>query len=226
MKVALCLSGQPRFIDKGYPSIFQNFIKPYDCDVFVHVWSNGFPSESIQTIKDLYKPVSMQVDDCHVPICNYSTLYYAYGPSRIYDMCSQYDSICRVNMLRNIYEIDTNTHYDCVVRCRFDLNFQKRIYLENYSMDKLHTRLQNVCKYEGLQSDFAFSSKEIMNTYATCFENILPIYDKLHKENPLQVPPAIMLASEIILGQTIRYIHRVPVEEHVDPEMVFDIIRG
>ena len=226
MKVALCLSGQPRFVEKGFPSIYRNFIEPYDCDVFIHTWSDGFPQENVQLLQELYKPVSMKVEPCHSPIYDYNQLHYAYGPRRIYDMCSQYDSIFRANLLRKQYEDETHVHYDCVIRCRMDLEFTDRIYLENYALDKLHTRLQNVCRYNGLQSDFAFSNKEIMNAYATCIYNILPIYGKLHSENPLQIPEHIMLASEIILGQTIRYIHQVPVEEHLDPEMVFDIIRS
>lgn len=225
MKVALCLSGQPRSVDRGYPSIYKNFIEPYDCDVFVHTWSDGFPPENIQRIQDLYHPVSMHVDPCHPPIYDYNRLHYAYGPKRIYDMCSQYDSIFRANALRNKYEAEKNVHYDCVIRCRMDLDFSSRIYLENYNLDMLHTRLQNVCRYNGLQSDFAFSKGKNMDAYATCIYNILPIYSKLHEENPLCIPPHIMLASEIILGQTIRYIHQIPVEEHLDPEMVFDIIR-
>lgn len=227
MKIALCLSGQPRNIEEGYKSIFANFIEPYDCDVFIHTWSNGFPQERIEKLKELYKPVSMQVDKCHTPVCDYSNLRYVYGPQKIYDMSSQYDSIARANKLRNKYEEETNIHYDCVIRCRMDLHFNKRVYLEKYSMDVLHTRLENVCKYNGLHSDFGFGNKNIMDQYAKCFENIIPIYQRLHRENPLNIPENLMLASEIILGQTIRYVCQVPVEEHPGPDDIsFYIIRN
>lgn len=225
MKIALCLSGQPRFVEKGYETIHRNFIEPYDCDVFVHTWTDGFSIENIEKIKELYNPKMIQIDKCHTPLCNYSSLRYIYGAHKIYDMCSQYDSIAKANKLRNIYEIENNEHYDCVIRCRLDLHFNERIYLENYSMDVLHTRLENVCKYNGLHSDFAFSNKNIMDQYAKCIDNILPNYQRLHRENPLNIPENLMLASELILGQTIRYVYEIPVEEHPDPEMKFHIIR-
>lgn len=38
MKIALCLSGQPRFVKEAYPYIKQNIIDRYDTDVFCHFW--------------------------------------------------------------------------------------------------------------------------------------------------------------------------------------------
>lgn len=38
MKVALCLFGQPRFINEVSPYILQNLCEGYDVDVFFHLW--------------------------------------------------------------------------------------------------------------------------------------------------------------------------------------------
>jgi hypothetical protein len=38
MKIALCFSGQPRFIEEVAPSIKENVIGNYDVDVFAHLW--------------------------------------------------------------------------------------------------------------------------------------------------------------------------------------------
>lgn len=38
MKIALCLSGQPRFVDEVAPFILQNVCEGYDVDVFAHIW--------------------------------------------------------------------------------------------------------------------------------------------------------------------------------------------
>ncbi len=38
MKVALCLSGQPRFVEHAFPNIYQTLIEPNNADVFVHSW--------------------------------------------------------------------------------------------------------------------------------------------------------------------------------------------
>jgi hypothetical protein len=38
MKIALCLSGQPRYIDDGFSEINRNLLDRYDIDVFAHTW--------------------------------------------------------------------------------------------------------------------------------------------------------------------------------------------
>ena len=38
MKIALCLFGQPRFVNQTFPYIFENLCKGYDVDVFCHFW--------------------------------------------------------------------------------------------------------------------------------------------------------------------------------------------
>jgi len=38
MKVALCLSGQPRFVEYTYQKIKENIIDPNNADVFIHTW--------------------------------------------------------------------------------------------------------------------------------------------------------------------------------------------
>jgi len=41
VKIALCLSGQPRFVSECYPSIYENIIRPNGIeDVFAHIWFN------------------------------------------------------------------------------------------------------------------------------------------------------------------------------------------
>ena len=38
MKVALCLSGQPRFVQHAFPNIYKTLIEPNNADVFFHCW--------------------------------------------------------------------------------------------------------------------------------------------------------------------------------------------
>lgn len=38
MKIALCLSGQPRFVNEVSPFIIKNVCEGYDIDVFAHLW--------------------------------------------------------------------------------------------------------------------------------------------------------------------------------------------
>ena len=38
MKIALCFSGQPRFVNECSPLIKSNVMQDYDIDVFAHLW--------------------------------------------------------------------------------------------------------------------------------------------------------------------------------------------
>jgi len=38
MKVALCLSGQPRFVEEAFPNILKTLIEPNNPDIFYHCW--------------------------------------------------------------------------------------------------------------------------------------------------------------------------------------------
>ena len=38
MKIALCLSGQPRYLDEGFYYLYENILKKYSVDVFIHTW--------------------------------------------------------------------------------------------------------------------------------------------------------------------------------------------
>ena len=83
MRIALCFSGEPRFIEECYPLIYENLIKPNSIeDIFIHTWYSeeisGIPlyknemssfsgdsyikEDSIEKIKNLYSPKKMIVD--------------------------------------------------------------------------------------------------------------------------------------------------------------------
>lgn len=46
MKIALCLSGQPRVVEVGYQKLYNTILKNNDVDVFVHTW---FDPENLST---------------------------------------------------------------------------------------------------------------------------------------------------------------------------------
>ena len=81
MKLALCFSGQPRFIEECSQSILSNVIQDYDVDVFAHLWFDDdlknkpykyggdggwehqrIKDSAIETFEKIYKPVSLHVE--------------------------------------------------------------------------------------------------------------------------------------------------------------------
>ena len=41
MKIAVCISGQPRNFKKSYTSLKSNFLDKYNCDIFFHSWKTS-----------------------------------------------------------------------------------------------------------------------------------------------------------------------------------------
>ena len=81
MKVALCMSGQPRFLERCFPSIKKNVIDVNSPDVFLHTWSyegesepykyggdGGWKDQRIASTDheraiEMYQPLRHQVDN-------------------------------------------------------------------------------------------------------------------------------------------------------------------
>jgi hypothetical protein len=85
MKVALCLSGQPRFVKEVAPYIIQNLCEGYDVDVFFHLWfdedlqtkpykygggggweSQRIPENAIEDALSIYSPKLYKVEKSKV----------------------------------------------------------------------------------------------------------------------------------------------------------------
>jgi len=82
MKIALCFSGQPRFIEQVAPSILENVIGDHDVDVFAHLWfdedlqtkpykyggtgkwkDQRISPDAIEKFKEIYKPKGILVEN-------------------------------------------------------------------------------------------------------------------------------------------------------------------
>ena len=65
MKIAILISGQPRFVKQGSDWIKNRIFSQqygYDVDFYVHFWDNGDPNLE-QTIRDCYNPIDFQIDN-------------------------------------------------------------------------------------------------------------------------------------------------------------------
>lgn len=121
MKIAVCLSGQPRSARTALPSLMRyfNVLNP---DYFCHVWrqntwKNPDPSrfhedevdeEVFEFIRTTLNPRLMLISN---PVVQ----------PRPFE--SMFKSMAYANMLRRTYEYETDHHYDLVVKARYDLIF-------------------------------------------------------------------------------------------------------
>lgn len=148
MKVALCLSGQPRAFDGCFQQMKEYVIDPLDCDVFFHFWES--PSEELGNtwkpkinsdwpsmtgarlnhVKRQLQPKAFMVepqkifasDDYRNDMEGCGKLQYS-----VPNILSMYYSIWQANLLRVRYEVANGFTYDKVIRARTDLMFREPI---------------------------------------------------------------------------------------------------
>lgn len=87
MRIALCLSGQPRFVDDGSQYILKNIIENYNVDVFCHFWFDSklqtepyklgecgkgdwhkqrIKSNAIERIQEIYRPIILKTEESRI----------------------------------------------------------------------------------------------------------------------------------------------------------------
>lgn len=236
MKIALCLSGQPRYLDIGYQYLYNIFLSKYDVDVFSHIWfdekltnkdidfcirynrSHKWEKNSDKKVLDLYKPKKYIFE----PPKQFSTQPFLGANFELIkpeNVLSMYYSIEQANKLKKEYEEENNFKYDVVIRSRTD------IILQNFNLNLLN--LENKIYYYGLDQlmfenipitndQFALGSSEHMDTYSSLY-SMLEYYWQNYK------PPSMV--GERILT-THLYHSKVPIHSCKDTELYVNIYKG
>lgn len=187
MKIALCLSGQPRYLDEGFYYLYENILKKYSVDVFIHTWWDNemknkkmdlppslsygrtyfWKEDTIDDIKSKYDPISFT----HEPQIEFETfddVNYELGrPSHVHSM---FYSIEKSNRLKLEYENINDVKYDLVIRSRFDVKFNKF----DLKLNEINSECIN-CSMIGFEypnDQFAISSSQNMDIYSSVFSNL------------------------------------------------------
>jgi hypothetical protein len=207
MKVAICISGQPRNYERGYSELKTWFLDKYDCDIYLHTWedtsstmSGGhnfsntkeyeFTKDDYNKITDLYNPVVSHLQN---PIPFDTTGVQGHLGYKLHNILSgYYSTYAAYKLLKN-----SGNQYDLVIRTRFDLEFTDYISPECLflkDLDLLDPKQINLFQYplspEGYPTRtsevddlFAISSMEVMDIYSSCFSFMLK-YIYMDEEYP------------------------------------------
>lgn len=166
MRIALCLSGQPRFIEESFPYIKKNILEKNDnVDVFLHCWFNPeevgqkfsntsdtvreqgnghLRSDTVELLKELYQPVSLLIEPQEDFSDRIKPQYTnARDKTNPFATFSMWESIRRCNRLKTELEIKNSFQYDVVIRTRFDLKLETPLVIQNLNDDSLHTSRHN-----------------------------------------------------------------------------------
>ncbi len=206
MKVALCLSGQPRNLARGHAYIKGNVLDTCNPDVYIHFWedrkmvgkqfinaggheaSDTVPDNMLELIEDLYYPQACVAE----PQRQFSEKNYN---DRRYPGIKPFNSLSQRYSIQQSMNLctDSGIAYDAVIRMRFDWAITTPIDLD--TLDISHLRYPGDCPHPGgINDQFAIGVPEHMRVYADLYDHI----DEYYNDDQ------IVFCDEILLGYHLR----------------------
>lgn len=196
MRVALCFSGQPRSVEIVYPTIYENIIKPYNPDVYIHSWiddsikgkkpiaagghvaSNNIPHNIEDIILKLYKPK----DYIFEPQIEFSE--HNYNDRKMPSIRPKYSISQRYSVMKSI-ELASSGNYDAIIRMRFDWKIHTKIDITTLPLDQLTAPndalhmiyLRSGHPLQGVNDQFAVGSAGVMQAYSEMYNHIDTLYN-------------------------------------------------
>ena len=208
MRIALCISGQPRSYMAGYAYIYKNIIETGNVDVFCHTtWKTGeeFPNLNI------YSPKAVLIEEPLRPNVSKYTRVPAPSPGwNVKDpatatYCQLY-SIYKANELKRIYEKRNDFKYDWCVRIRYDFAINVKIPFSEMDNSKIYIPNCRMRPSRDFGNDqFAFSFSENMDKYSSTLCNL----DKYYDQGTVMIGEEMMSANlkhHGLVGENLVYV--------------------
>lgn len=178
MKIALCLSGQPRSVKQGYEFVKKNILDGNDVTVFCQVWDADGAADV-----EIYKPeVVLLEKSLTTDLSKYTNVpppqpnWKVKDPAR--STWNQLYAIKVANTLKSVYEQNENMKFDWVIRSRYDFAINVKIPFAELDNSKLYIpNCRQVPNRDFGNDQFAFSSSENMDKYADTFTHLDRFYD-------------------------------------------------
>lgn len=200
MKIALCLSGQPRGLPLSLKALRYG-LDIDNMDIFFHAWFD--PATVGQSYDSAQNNQQGRVGIVHPQtkelLMELNPKDYLFEPQREFayarnfkqlpeanqeKMASIFYSIYAANMLKKKYELLNGFKYDLVIRTRYDLLYESRIDVTKY-INLAKTMIITSEKFQGLRNDasyihgeytltdiFAFSSSENMDVFCDTYPHM------------------------------------------------------
>jgi hypothetical protein len=164
VRVALCLFGQPRFVDNpyGFDSHFNNIISKYDADVFAHAWipteqdGNITPYETSYWVNtEVFPPKDSET----IILDKYKPLKYSFEPPQSFSLkdsirdvvkdLEYYKKTQENNLISHLYSLSKSIKllcglpkYDWVIISRYDNYIHNMPNLTGLPSDELYLSSQ------------------------------------------------------------------------------------
>lgn len=208
MRIALCISGQPRSFKAGYEYYKKNLLDKHDVDVFIHTWhTSNMDWYNVVKLYDtrfyeIGHPLPEQLDQKYTHTPDAKKWPPRFTISALY---SQF----RSSLLKIDREVETQ-QYDWVIRTRFDFALPVEIPFDRLSKDNLYMppcRTKAFGDWLG-NDQFAIGSSDTMNRYMSTYLNI----DRYYNSGAEMIGEE-MLRSNLVesgLNEKITYIDMPP----------------
>jgi hypothetical protein len=201
IKIALCLSGEPRSSMFCFPYIYESFINlghKYEVDVYIHSWK-GFRALPLYNSKEFF------IDDNKTPLflknkilTDFSFSDFLTNSLRFYNLNLMYYSN------KASFDLIKNKNYDVYIRSRLDLLIESKFILDPVIHDIVNKNLDIFIpcndlsnKENALDDQIWISNLNGMNYLANfvpyIFSNPEDFYKQYIYNNNITVSPEIIL---------------------------------
>ena len=199
IKIALCLSGEPRSSMASFPYIYEAFLKDsehYDIDVYIHSWK-GFRA------LDLYKPKKYKIENINEPIFinNIINNLHSYSSkiSTLKSISNNFtpnvslfkNSLLMLSSIQKCFNLIQGS-YDIYIRCRYDLFFRSKFWLVPILTDIIKNKYDMFIPlryaYKSIHSNYndqlSIGNYSSMNIYANLINNLNTLVNNTDEWNP------------------------------------------
>ena len=169
MKIAVCMSGQPRTIAQVWRTLHFNFLKSLDYDLFIHS-SEYYPVEAdfFTTLQPRIYRVEKQYAFPEL-VEQMAPIYF--NAQALKGNLQQAYAWKRVFQLKDLYSQDHNIVYDVVVRLRPDIEYLSPITLDMFDLTKINyfPRIADPERNQCPTDVFAIGPDTLMNKLGELF---------------------------------------------------------
>ena len=184
MRVALCISGAPRFVGNSFEMLLRSIGGYYACDIFFYVWKGPFSTaeELTSYAEPFLRPgcriAEARVVDEYQPVIQGEYLVQAGG--NIGNIFKMHYAIEQCNNLKRAQEYRMQGRYDAVIRSRTDMYINRSLDLREFArvLERFVVLPISANWGGGYNDQFALASSVNMDIYADAFNRLSAYGDR------------------------------------------------
>jgi hypothetical protein len=227
MKIAVCLSGQPRSFEYVVPSILSYFSgSSYEVDYFCHVWN--YNTWKLKTSTILWtgdELIETELLQSHINMLNPKVVLIEKRSDLPIDSGwnSLFYGIMISNNLKKQYEVCNNFRYDIVVRTRYDMIYPpNKKFSSNTIDDRMRlfvnhaTRMPSEYNKINVSDVFFYGTSGVMDVVSDSYRHFSQKNTVYREDDSYLIGPGVMLGE-----YCTKYNIVVSQHDEIFPEVIY-----